>query len=213
MLIKNGNTITITTTAGTELQISCGNRKMLAGYGIFNLPAVTTCPNSTPLCRKLCYARKAERVYSSVLDRRQTNFKASQEADFMPIMIDLINQLANEKTFNGKFRIHESGDFYNQLYLDNWLEIARNFPAIEFLAFTKSINFDYSSRPDNLKIYISVMPDTDFCAPIHPSIANTPRAFAGIIPDNVEPTQCPGHCDSCNHCFFNNTGDVYFSLH
>ena len=55
---------------------------------------------------------------------------------------NLINDslLANKKNIN-KFRIHESGDFYNPLYLEAWLNVAKFNKDIKFYCYSKSLNF------------------------------------------------------------------------
>jgi hypothetical protein len=53
-------------------------------------------------------------------------------------------------------------------------EIARNFPKIRFLAFTKSYMVDYSRVPANLKFFWTIMPDTKMATvPKHGSRAYT----------------------------------------
>src|SRR5574343_650785 len=117
------------------MKLSRGNRKLKQGYLIWNLPAVKTCPGSTAICRKLCYARKAERVYPDVLPCRMSNYHDSKKESFTDDMIMLIEKtLKTYKKFNGYFRVHESGDFYNQKYLDSWFKIVAQFPEIKFLA-------------------------------------------------------------------------------
>ena len=57
-------------------------------------------------------------------------------------MSNLINDslLANKKNIN-KFRIHESGDFYNPLYLEAWLNVAKFNKDIKFYCYSKSLEY------------------------------------------------------------------------
>lgn len=131
------------------IKLSRGNMK-LHDTLIWNLPAVTTCPFATDSCKQFCYARKAEKMYPSVLPSRERHFEASLESDFVDQMIATIEKenalkLKRDGVPYKFFRIHESGDFYNQKYVDAWYRIASAFPSIKFLAFTKSYSFNYES--------------------------------------------------------------------
>ena len=115
-------------------------------FMIWNLPAIKTCPFSTDMCRKSCYAKRAER-YPSCKNSRETNYIKSLQDDFIENMIFTIETELNTKKFNNKkvvFRIHESGDFYSRHYYNKWVAIAKHFENndnIVFLAYTKSIHF------------------------------------------------------------------------
>ena len=169
--------------------ISYGNRKV-GKIPTFSLPAVVTCPGATPLCKKICYARKAERAWPNVLASRLRNFMISTEEEFTQLMINEIRRRKSVKYF----RIHESGDFYDQLYLEKWFNIARALPNVKFLAFTKSFHLDFSKRPSNLIIYYSVMPDTTMEVP-----DDGPRAYLMCGPENIH--VCYGKCDECLFCW------------
>ena len=112
-------------------------------YLIFNIPAIYTCPYACPHCKKSCYAKKSERYFTTVLSRMR-NFQITLSDNFVDLMIKTIEYHLNRKCFKGKkciFRIHESGDFYNQEYTDKWLKIIDHFKndnRIVFGAYTKS---------------------------------------------------------------------------
>ena len=179
-----------------------GNRKMSAAT--FNLPAKSTCPGCTKLCAAKCYARKAERAYPTVLPCRKGNKLASNRLDFVQSMVESIN--AKSPAF---FRIHESGDFYNQAYLDKWFAIAQACQGTKFLAFTKSFHLNFSDCPSNLAIVWSVWPDTDLA-----KVPAGPRAYAGACGD-TNMIECPGGCDACGMCWdIKNVGkNVHFAIH
>ena len=168
----------------------------------FNLPAQKTCPGSTAICRKVCNAKKAERLWSCVKPFREANLKASKKANF-------VEKIAEEmkKVKHSFFRLHESGDFYSQEYLEKWFEIAKKFPEIKFLAFTKSFNLDFDKKPSNLQIIFSVMEDSKNIP------LNRPIAYAGK--ENVHNSkECLGYCDKCQICW--NLGEnesVFFQYH
>lgn len=175
-------------------------------YPRFNLPEKLTCPGSTALCREHCYACKASRCYPQVMPFRMSNFEASKQPNFVQSIIDELKAHNKPVTF---FRIHESGDFYSQEYLDKWIEIALFFPAIKFLAFTKSFSLDFSRCPSNLRIVWSVFPDTNLS-----TVPAGPRAYAGSIGDTTM-LDCHGSCDTCGLCWnLREIGrNVHFDLH
>lgn len=137
--------------------LSIGNNKKLGKtVAIFNLPARKTCPGATAYCGKVCYAMKAERMYKGAREMRERNYQASLGPDFIG---DMMMELAEFK--GSKVRIHESGDFYDQAYLNKWIAIVANFPDITFLAYTKMYDkLDFRGIPGNLVVYASYDPTT-----------------------------------------------------
>lgn len=155
------------------LRCSDGNKKLQPDnrikYIIWNLPAVITCPFSTALCRKYCYAKKAETgARPSVKPARMRNYKQSKKDCFPYYMIFTILCNLNRKSYiNAEtvvIRIHESGDFYNRDYVKKWLRVARFFSydnRVVFMAYTKSIEyFNGLKVPDNMIIRFSLWDDT-----------------------------------------------------
>ena len=108
------------------LKVSFGNSKLPKGTMIFNLPAVITCPLRTPLCEKSCYALKAEVQYRHVVPQaRHHNLDRVRKGLFKGLMIEAIQK--HHKKIKA-IRIHESGDFLSQSYLNDWFAIAKEFP-------------------------------------------------------------------------------------
>ena len=188
--------------------ITFGNKKMT--IPIFSIPAIKTCPGSTALCRKYCYAKKAEKLFPNVVTKRQRNLALSKTAGFVDT---IVAELGNSPLMP-YMRIHESGDFYSQEYLNKWFEICRRMPEKTFLAFTKAFGLDYSKKPKNLKLYYSVFPDS----------CNVPRggkkayttvtykSFKGVNPDPCKAAHCSGYCDTCLVCFVGKQ-NVHFPVH
>lgn len=177
--------------------VSNGNKKM--SIPTFCLPSRVTCPGSTPTCRRLCYARKAERAYPNVLPCRMKNYCLTEWGDFVDRMVYVLSK----KKKLDYFRIHESGDMYSQEYLNKWFEICRRLPGTTFLVYTQSYHLDFSHKPSNLVVYYSVWPDS----------VNVPEkglfAYAGM---DKGVYQCPRSCDDCMHCF-NAKGNVQIEIH
>jgi hypothetical protein len=184
------------------MYISSGNRKM--SIPTWSLPAKKTCPGSTRQCRKACYACKAEKMYKGVYPCRNENYLDSKREDFVDLMVAMIGKKKSDL-----FRIHESGDWYSQEYLDKWFDICKALPKVRFLAFTKSFALDYSNKPENLEIIWSVFPDSKNV----PSTGK--RAYAGKCGSgNI--MECIGSCDNCGICWFLSTAPVdgvHFNIH
>ena len=69
--------------------------------------------------------------------------------------------------------IHESGDFWTQVYFDAWLEVARNNKHMKFYAYTKSLGMWYERRyeiPDNMYLTASVGGTLDYLIPRYPEV-------------------------------------------
>lgn len=59
---------------------------------------------------------------------------------------------------NAPIRLHVAGDFFNQIYFDAWLQVAKNNPRILFYSYTKAIPLwikRINSIPPNLKLTAS----------------------------------------------------------
>ena len=122
----------------------------------FDLPAIKTCPFADK-CKVYCYATKGFYQMPSVKAKFERNLEASKLDNFVSeIQKDI--DLLKEKGKIDAIRIHSSGDFYNEDYLNKWIEIIANNQDIVFYAYTKSI--PYFNNPelkytDNFKVIFS----------------------------------------------------------
>jgi hypothetical protein len=182
----------------------------------FSLPSDTTCLNATLLCKKYCYAKKAERVYPNVLPSRIKNYMASNDSDFVREVVSWI--LKNKPKY---FRIHESGDFYSQEYLDKWHYIALICKDTKFLAYTQMYDLDYELfKTNNLVIYWTVWPDSINIPDegLYAYVIDNGKNKISNKLDSPKIHQCPKEivknmtCDKCLWCF-DGKGNVKFKLH
>src|SRR5262249_54635561 len=111
--------------------LTLGNAKLGDGIFAFSLPAVTSCPGSTPTCRKECYALRGHFPLQARRFRR--NLKAAREERFAARMIREIT-----RRFVGCVRIHVAGDFFSADYVRAWAAVARACPQTRFYAYTRS---------------------------------------------------------------------------
>lgn len=161
------------------LYISKKNEKLDHPY--FSLPAGYTCQfadicktfvprNRKKIDNKLlkqtgdlrCYAASMEALRPEVQANRWRNMDLLDKFDGAG-KVDLIMRSLDEfEKNNGKFdvfRIHESGDFYEQEYFDSWVEVARQRSDILFYAYTKALPFWVKRMydlPSNIKLIASV---------------------------------------------------------
>jgi len=197
--------------------LSPGNIRMK--IPTFSLPTTHSCPGATLTCMNWCYAKKAEKSYPKVLPCRIRNLNDSKREDFKDKMISLIS-----KTNSNYIRIHESGDFYSQIYLDKWIDICKNFPEKTFLAYTQCYKLDYSKKPDNLIIYWTMWPDsrglpeTGLKAIV---ISKKGKCIGNYLSEPIglkNAFKCKKEdglgitCDKCLYCY-KAKGDVIFEVH
>lgn len=182
-----------------KLSISLGNSKLPETTFIFNLPAVKTCPLKTVLCAKECYALKAEVQYKHVVPQaRNRNLEISRSDYFVNRISNSIDQ--NIKKIK-QVRIHESGDFYSQEYLEKWFKITTLFPELTFYAYTKSFHLDYSAKPKNFVLIASFDKTTDqlrrnFYESKREQFDNT-----FTIVDKGVKASCIADCSKCDMCW------------
>lgn len=114
------------------IEVKKGNLKLSKKVGIWTLPAgQEVCGREC----KGCYALKSQRQYKNAYAYRMRNYEASKLDTF-------VSDIDLKKC--SIIRVHESGEFYSQEYIDKWVEIAKNYPTTIFYAYTKRLNdFDF----------------------------------------------------------------------
>ena len=168
-----------------------------------NIPSVSLipvidCPPTAP-CRDLCYGRIAWRLRPTVRaawTRNSVFAHQDPQRYFQQVRGYLLHQ---EPEW---FRWHVAGEIPNQAYLNEMIAIAKEFPKIRFLAFTKRHDLDYHLRPQNLAIVFSMWPG--WGNPQDARRAGLPIAW---LDNGQEPRipqdaiSCPGHCENCAMCW------------
>ncbi len=135
-----------------------GNMKLSKRIAIWSLLAIETCPNCSD-CAKTCYAVKAQRQYPSVFQGRRIRTEyAKNKPDILKH--ELINEL-KRLVAKGKIdavRIHGSGDFFAEHYVDMWIEIKKELPSLRFYTYTKT-NFGNKLEAAGINVVRSILPD------------------------------------------------------
>jgi hypothetical protein len=130
-----------------------GNAKIEKAL-IWNLPEGITCPGATELCKKVCYAKDSTVRFPNVVPgSRAHNLAIAKRSDFPEFLTQKLNRARLPR-----MRIHESGDFFNQKYLDTWTEAIAQDSKRTFWAYTKSHKLDFTEalKLDNFYIRYSV---------------------------------------------------------
>jgi hypothetical protein len=110
-----------------------GNSKLGRAIHVWSIPAVDTCPGSTAVCRKLCYALRHRFRFASVRKRLAWNRRQCDRPDFVERMISEIRS-------SGVLvlRVHVAGDFYDAAYVRKWMAIVKRLPRVRFYGYTRS---------------------------------------------------------------------------
>ena len=133
-------------------RLSPGNSK-LVDIWVFDTPAGSielggSCRNCDT-CEGSCYARHQQIQYPYVPIFRLVNlYLITYEPDHLNMLIK--RQLKSRRKPVTTFRIHSSGDFYNQGEIDFWNTFVKSHSEINFYAYTKVDKLsDFTAIEDN----------------------------------------------------------------
>ena len=148
-----------------KMRASGGTRYSIYNFGIPAFQAADgtrTCPNAGA-CAAGCYALQGAYAFSNVKKAYEERFQATQNAaQFFLLMSDEINRVSKSAARQDKqlvIRIHDSGDFYSEAYLETWFGIVAAFPKVLFYCYTKQVQLLQNRRadvPKNLKVNFSL---------------------------------------------------------
>jgi hypothetical protein len=192
---------------------SITNSKLGTNVPCFNIPAKKTCPGSTVQCRKDCYASKGFFMFASNKKRHKWNWQESKKDNFTDRMIAEISGYS----FNGinRFRIHSSGDFYNQEYLNKWYKIINKFKQMQFVAYTRSHMLDFRNKPFNLNLYYST-DDTTIHYPTYKGLMPETKIVYtdDAMAQSKKVIPCVSKCNTCNICYLpKQSSKILFKKH
>ena len=147
-------------------------------YPYLSLPAGYTCPRAgkcktmvieDPITGKVklkdfgefrCYAGFDEVKYPNLRKRNWSNYTlilAQKSKEDISKLID--RSFKFHFPYSPRFfRVHESGDFFNQKYFDAWLDFAKSNPEIIIYGFTTSLDYwvrRLNEMPKNFKLTAS----------------------------------------------------------
>lgn len=188
-----------------SVTISNGNGKITA-YNFSLLPCIT-CQGCNG-CEEYCYAMKPLR-YPSTQNAWGSNTRLIENPHFVGMMIQELSKLPEGSIF----RIHQSGDFVSQEYIDKWTEIIEYCTWIDFYYYTKVYNiFDFErlNSFDNVSSVAStdsackVVKNFDKIAIVDETFSNCGEQTQGLI--------CG---ETCTNCSMKNNGvtKIVFKKH
>ena len=188
---------------------------------VWNLPSVATCPGASSWCRQHCYNA----------DPRDSKFPTNEwqenwswfllQPDKLREKIDLQLSAAKPPV---AVRIHSSGDFFSNEYIDFWRKIATDHSSVSFWTYTRS--WTEPSLLDSLEA-LRQIPNLEVFASIDASMSPPPSGWrlSIVVEDTVDTAQdqdnlpCPeqfdklSNCLSCGYCIRRGRGNVIFTLH
>ena len=147
------------------------------------------CGRQCPGCYSL---REQIRFPTSVVPAREARYQASLSEDFVSTMCAEISSI--KKSFKA-VRLHASGEFYSQQYIDKWVQIATQLPTVQFYAFTKRIkdfNFTSLKALPNFVIMDSLQYGKLNYGPLSSLDPSKP-----ICPDTLGTPSCGTTCNYC----------------
>lgn len=207
----------------------------------WSLPSKITCPYSTDLCRKKCFAKKNE-TFQSVRASREKNLEETNKDTFIQDMINHLEyHLSRPKAKDKKIfvRIHTSGDYYNLDYLIKWVYISEHFKGndkILFQSYTKSMPILAAYIDEHIRLYGDEFTPKEIIEDINIhfvwSIWNdTPKeytdvalglgmqTFTALPKEDIEievakgSFNCNGDCGNCKECYTGKSLQIVIPYH
>ena len=184
-----------------------GNSKLGKSMRMFNLPATQeVCGRQC----KGCYAASEERRWPTVSKARQMRYEAALQPDFVSRIKSELTALRTKPKY---FRVHSSGEFFSQPYVDAWVRIASSFPDITFFAYTKrKSTFNFKSL-EALPNFILI--DSFHFGRLNYATLDKAPAGAFICPDQkgAVDVQCGTTCTYCQTKGAADVNGVFFVQH
>lgn len=199
----------------------------------WSLPSRKTCPYSTEMCRKRCFAKKNE-TFSGVRFSRERNLEETKKDTFVNDMINHLEyHLSRPKTKDKVIfvRINTSGDFYDLDCLKKWVCISEYFKGnknILFQAYTKSMPIlnQYLLSKDtekdisdiNIKFVWSIWKDTPN-EYTDTALKMNMQIFKALPKDEVLLEEingsfiCKGNCGLCKECYTGKSPKIVIPYH
>lgn len=177
-----------------HVSISRGNTKM-GNIPSVSLPAGLTCRSDCECLRK-CYARKLERLRTTVRNAYHNNYDVLK---FEPQTF--WREVEATVMLSRYFRFHVSGDIPDEEYFNHMVEIAQRNLHCEILCFTKKyaiVNsyLETNELPQNLHMIFSAWRGLDMDNPYHLPEAHV-RYRDGTTTASEGAFECNGNCTEC----------------
>jgi len=179
-----------------------------------NLAPTKTCQDKPCFKEGCCYAMKALRLYPQTRYAWNFNFEHYSENPKY-FFSDIAKAIQSAKNKPKWFRWHSAGEIPDQNYFLGIKRIARMFPKIKFLVFTKKYDLTFRLIPSNLQVVISAWPGIEI-----PKNLRKRFPIAWMVDGRETRTpkngfECPGYCPTCRACWSlsKTKKDVIFHKH
>ena len=201
---------------------SFGNKKISNCCYVTKLTPVETCPNH----KDCAYDDNGKGACYAILDTVRFNelfflqLLYTYLAIVDPVRYCKIIEREIENSGCPFVRIHESGDFFSQTYVDAWMDLIERHPEIEFYTYTKTDNFTFRNLSNlnivdsliwiNGKSYINYG-SKEYIDWLH-ELTGIP-----ICPYGKDEIKCMGKCKACAHCkhmlFYRHGGNWFMGVY
>jgi hypothetical protein len=180
----------------------------------FSLPSQITCPGMSVWCQKRCNINKLERLRPSCRKAYERNLLFAKNPKLFSEIVKL--SLANDIP---GIRIHVSGDFFCEEYIDSWVQICSAFPQTKFWAYTRSwtvpkllTTLEKLRLISNVQLFGSTDPSMSL-PPVNWRVAfvNKDMRASGLCCPQQEDRL--SSCLKCGYCFRKEKGNVIFKVH
>jgi hypothetical protein len=200
-----------------ELKLSSPSKISKKPGNAFSLPAGSdfSCAGETDSCRDACYAKHGRHVFANVQNLQAANWAQIKEFqannDTKGAVKAFLDLIPEKKTL---MRIHESGDFFSQWYVDVWEEVIRSRKNTNFWFYTRCFQFDFSgykglqnvacwasTDKDNEKLALNfVQSNAFFRHAWGPLAKDEAKANTVMCPVTTGKLAVDGACDKCRLC-------------
>ena len=188
--------------------VKFGNAKLPKTTMIFNMGTSKDCPSRKKglcSCAALCYARKPERIYPSVLPYRERQAKYWQNTMVDTICWELSEVIRKKRIKPTHFRFNESGDFYSQECIEKM-----SFIAEYLLQEYDIVTYGYTARKDlDFSNASFIVKGSNNNAGNHGKTVVIKDK--GKLPKDFH--LCPGDCKACSLCSAEKVYNIAFIQH
>jgi len=175
------------------LKISDKNTKIGAIPNLSMTPG-RSCVPGVPCLTEGCYALGSYKRFKNVKTAWDSNLRLyNEEPDvFFTDLRDWLRVHEPER-----FRLFVGGDMPDESFWYFLVSVMQMFPKTKFLLFTKRYDYNYSIKPYNCQVILSIWPNW-------PLPNNKSLPWAWLKEDSRFPAddlylKCPGGCEDCNH--------------
>jgi len=181
-----------------------------------NLPPHIICNILNMPCFKegCCYNFKAWRLWPAVRQSWMNNFNHYFD-DPKQFFEDIISKIRNARKPPKWFRWQAAGEIPDQNYFNEMKRVAKLFPEIRFLVFTKRYDLSLIRIPANLQVVISAWPGVEIPEKLRRRFPIAWMFDGRETRRHRRLAECTNHCPTCRACWsLNRTKrDVAFHRH